>query len=58
MMFGSSSSSTFVVVVLVIDCALVVTVVDCMYLVENRPVPSGEHLFLVLTVMLRRKPFQ
>ena len=33
MMFGSSSSSKFVVVVLVIDFALVVAGVDCMYLV-------------------------
>jgi len=58
MMLGSSGYNKYVVIVLVINCALVVTVVDCMYLVENRPVPSGEHLFLVLTVMLRRKPFQ
>ena len=33
MVLGSSSYSKFMVVVLVIDCALVVAGVDCMYLV-------------------------
>jgi len=35
-MLGSSSYSKFVVVVLVNDCALVVTVVDCTYLVQGQ----------------------